>query len=615
MLVISLLTVGDVLLRFFLNAPITGFYEVVEIIIAVAIAASFPAGLAQRRVLRVEFLERFLSVRLRSILQAVGSAALLLFIVVITWRLGVYATVLQARSEATVIIELPTAPFWWAATFFVGLCIPVQVVKTLIDIRRMLAELQAEPTIGRDVATTSPAAIVVAISTAAIGVCALAVAALADATTPMLLGAIGFVMLWAMIILMVPIGVARWLIGVGGAALILGLEPTLDTSTIRGAGFLANLNLAVLPLFIMMGSFAAAAGLSGDMFRLAQTTLGGRRGGLAMAAIGGCAGFGAVTGSSLATAATIGRVALPEMESRGYAQNLAAGSVAAGGVLGQLIPPSNALIIFAVLTGASIGQLFIAAIIPAALTTLMYLGTLSVYVRMRPDSAPSTERKAPWAQKWNALKGSWGVLVLFGGVMGGIYGGIFTATEAAAVGAGAAFVFALVRRRLREGAFWRVMGETAANTVLIYLLIFGAVAFSLFIGVSELPIWLVENAQSLDAPPLLILLCILVIYLLLGSILDPVTIMLLTVPVVAPLVQSLGYDLVWWGILTVAVVEVGQITPPLGMNVFVIRGVAPHIPLTTIFRGIIPFFCADIVRIALLLLFPIITLWLPAAMQ
>ena len=424
-----------------------------------------------------------------------------------------------------------------------------------------------------------------------------------------------FALMWVVALLFVPLGATMGLIGVLGAALLSGTEPALTVLATSATEFLTNSQLAVLPLFLMMGSFAAAAGLSGDIYDLAHVLLGHRRGGLALATIGGCAGFGALTGSSLATAATIGNVALPEMRQRGYAPGLATGCVAAGGTLGQLVPPSTVIILYAILTEESIGQLFIGAIIPAVIAVVLYMITIALYVRLVPNAAPAAAQRKHIAEIMAAVRRSWGVLFLFGLVIGGLYGGIFTATEAAAVGAGAAFLFALFRGKLSGGALWQVMGETTATTAMIYILIFGAVTFSFFIGITGLPEKLTEFMGGLNLPPLGIIALLLVVYIILGAIMDPFPVMVITVPIISPLIVDLGFDLVWWGIIMVVVVETGLITPPFGINVFILKGIAGgDVPTATAFRGVMPFVTADLIKLALLVIFPALILWLPSTM-
>jgi C4-dicarboxylate transporter, DctM subunit len=363
----------------------------------------------------------------------------------------------------------------------------------------------------------------------------------------------------------------------------------------------------------MMGAFASVAGLSEDIYKLAHVLVGHRKGGLALATIGGCAGFGALTGSSLATAVTIGRVALPEMRERGYSPDLATGCVAAGGTLGQLVPPSSAIVIYAILVEESIGSLFVAAIVPAIIATVFYMITVSLYIRIAKKSAPATERPSR-TEVFAALRQSWGVVVLFGVVIGGIYGGVFTVNEAAAVGAGGAFLFALFRGKLHRDAIWEVMGETTQTTAMVYALIFGAVIFSFFIGTTGLTGIVTNYIGSLDLPAIWIIFLILFVYLLLGAIMDPFALMVITVPIVSPLIIDLGYDLIWFGIIMVVVVETGLITPPFGINVFVLKGVAGDVPMQTIFKGVLPFVAADIIKLILLVLFPSLILWLPSTM-
>jgi tripartite ATP-independent transporter DctM subunit len=273
------------------------------------------------------------------------------------------------------------------------------------------------------------------------------------------------------------------------------------------------------------------------------------------------------------------------------------------------------MVLYAVLTETSINKIFVAAVFPALLAALLYIFTISVYVRIQPSAAGAVER-VPMREVIAATLNSWGVVVLFGAVIGGIYAGIFTATEAGAVGGGFAFLFALARGRLNGDAFWRVMGDVARNTALIYMLLFGAVAFSFFIGVTQLPQALVTFIQAQHLAPLVVVFLLLIIYLLLGFFMDPITTLFITVPVVMPLIASLGYDPIWWGIITIAAVEVGLIHPPFGLNAFIIKGVAgDDVTIGTIFRGIVPFLAADFLKLALLVLFPIITLWLPATMR
>jgi C4-dicarboxylate transporter, DctM subunit len=426
---------------------------------------------------------------------------------------------------------------------------------------------------------------------------------------PIIIATVGIVAVFALIFLHVPIGVAMGLVGVVGFAMIVGWEPALSLLANEPASVITNLDLAVIPLFLLMGSLAGAGGLASDVYRLAYAFVGHRPGGLAYATIGGCAGFGSVCGSSVATAATFGRIALPEMLNRGYSPSLAAGTVAAGGTLGIIIPPSAIMVIYAILTEQFILDLFIAAVIPAILSTVLYLIAVQVYVGMNRDSAPAGERFS-WRERLDALRANWGVLALATSVLGGIYSGVFSVSEAAAVGVTIAFAFAVGRRKLTWGEFLRVLAEASATSLMIYVMIIGASVFSYFMTITRAPEQLIQFITSLDATPLLILFALLAIYIVLGAIFDEVAAMVITLPFVIPLILHLGYDLVWWGIVNVVVIGVGMITPPIGINVLVIQSMRKEIPLMSVYKGIFPFLAADLFKLGLLTAFPPITLWL-----
>jgi tripartite ATP-independent transporter DctM subunit len=413
---------------------------------------------------------------------------------------------------------------------------------------------------------------------------------------------------------LVPLGVAMMASGIAGLAVVLAPEQALHAYGSLLADFLVRIDLAVLPLFVLMGSLAAAAGLSDDLYRFAHAILGRQRGGLAFATIAGCTGFGAVTGSSVATVVTIGRVALPEMKKRGYSVELAAGSVAAGGTLGILVPPSGAMILYAFLTEVSIGKLFIAALLPALLAAALYIVTILILVYLGKSAAPAS---SAWDLKEivAAGKGSATVVFLFGVVLGGMYGGIFTETEGASVGVGLAFVIAVARGKINKDTFLQVMSETTSTTGLLYILIFGGLTFSAFSALTEVTEGVVTYIESLGLAPLAVVALLLVIYIVLGTAMESYAIMLITVPITAPLVEALGYDLVWWGIIQVVVIETGLISPPVGMNMFAIKSIDPTISMATVYRGVMPFFTADCVRLAILTLFPAIVTYLPSTMR
>lgn len=425
---------------------------------------------------------------------------------------------------------------------------------------------------------------------------------------------IGFGAFLVLAFLRMPMWIAMGLVGFAGfahktnesAALSMVAKITYET----GMAY----TLSVIPLFVLMGNLVTRARLSEELYTAAYSFLGHRRGGLAMSTIVACAGFGAICGSSLATAATMAKVAMPSMRRYNYKDTLAAGSIAAGGTLGILIPPSVILVIYGILTEQSVGKLFAAGIVPGIVATLCYLAAVNYVVRRDPAAGPPGER-ATWTQRLKALRDVWGVLVLFGLVMGGMYGGVFTPTEAAGIGAGGAFLFAL----LRQGLSWRILGdvliESSRTTAMMFAILMGALIFANFINFTGMPNALKDWVVGLEVSPTLVILLLMLIYIALGCVLESLSMILLTVPVFFPLVTQLGYDPIWFGIIVVCVTELSLITPPVGLNVFVLRGVIPDVPTSRIFQGVLPFVAADVVRLAILIAFPVLSLWLPGFMR
>ena len=430
---------------------------------------------------------------------------------------------------------------------------------------------------------------------------------------PPVIGGLVVAGMFVMIALHVPIGVAMAIAGLIGTGALIGFAPAVALFGIEPSAAIASEELAIIALFLLMGNFAAAAGLSGDLYRLAQAFLGHRRGGLAMATVATCAGFGAVCGSSLATTATMTRIALPEMESRGYSRKLSTGSIAAGSTLGVIVPPSVLLVLYAILTEQFVTALFVAALGPAVIAVLLYMMAVIGYVTVAPDAGPAADRVS-WPERRKILRQSWGVILLAFVVSGGIYSGIFTINEAAAVGAAVAIAFTAFRGRLSRSLFFENLKETAASTALIYLIIIGASIFSYAISLSQLPDIIVSSIEGLGLQPLIVILLLEAMYIVLGSIFDTMAAMVITLPFVFPLVTGMGYDPIWWGVINVVVMEMGMITPPIGLNVFVLQGMAKDVPFSTIYAGIGPFLISDVIRLLILTLFPVLTLWLPKAM-
>ena len=399
-----------------------------------------------------------------------------------------------------------------------------------------------------------------------------------------------------------------------GFGLLSGFGPALAMIASETSNNLASLDLATIPLFVLMGAFASMAGLSEDLYRLAYAFIGHRRGGLAMATIGGCAGFGAVCGSSVATAATFGKASLPSMISRGYAPGFAAGTVASGGTLGILIPPSSIMVIYAVLSQELIITLYIAALVPALLAVVLHTGTIAAYTRWRPADAPTGPR-ATTTERIAAVRASWPVLALAATVIGGMAAGVFTATESAAVGAVMACIFAWGRRSLNRIAVRAALLSTASTSAMIYVLIIGASLFGYFTAVTQAPQAMVEAVKASGISVWGAVLVLMGVFIIAGAVFDEVAAMVITMPFVLPLIKSWGFDPVWWGVINVVLVEIGMLTPPLGMNVFVVKGVAPHIALAAIYRGVMPYVASNLVRLAVLLAFPALSLWLPQVLK
>ncbi|MCP4597664.1 TRAP transporter large permease [Neptuniibacter sp.] len=428
------------------------------------------------------------------------------------------------------------------------------------------------------------------------------------------------ILLLIIVVVRVPIAFAMGLVGFFGFAYMQGLSfdnfmdfrwnGALSMASKRVIDTAQEYSLSVIPLFILMGNLVTKSGLSQELYRASNAFLGHKKGGLSMATVVACGGFSAICGSSLATSATMAKVAMPPMRKYGYSDSLATASIAAGGTLGILIPPSVILVIYGLLTETSIRELFAAGFIPGFLGILLYLFAVRYVVWRDPEAGPCGE-KLGWGERLKALNGVWGVLILFTIVMGGIYLGVFTPTEAAGIGAGGAFFIALARKSLTMGSLFEILTDTARTTTMLFGVVIGALIFSNFINRAGLPADLLAFVQGLEVSPMVVILVILAIYIVLGMVFESLSMLLLTVPIFFPLVHSLGFDLVWFGIVVVVVTEISLITPPVGMNVFVLSAVLRDVKASTIFKGVTPFWCADIIRLALITLIPAISLFLP----
>jgi C4-dicarboxylate transporter, DctM subunit len=424
---------------------------------------------------------------------------------------------------------------------------------------------------------------------------------------------IGLLTVFLLIMLRVPVGVAMLGVGFLGFASISGLRPASFMTAQTAFSTVNSYSLSVVPLFLLMGNLINRSRISTDLYDAAHAALGHYRGGLAQATILACGGFAAISGSSMATTASMAKVAYPSMRRYGYADILSTGSIAAGGTLGILIPPSVVLLVYGILTETSISKLFIAGILPGLLAVALYILTIAVIARLKPEWGPAGAR-AGRAERLQKLARVWPVLALFVVVMGGIYGGIFTPTEAAGIGAFGALLFALARRALTWRALFETLTETAVTSAMIFFVIIGAMVLGNFLNIAGLPSMLRDLISTLDLSPFWVMVTICIIYVLLGMVLESMSMILLTIPILFPIVVGLGFDPVWFGILIVMVVELALITPPIGLNVYMMRSVLPDVPLRTIFAGVFLFLVPDLAKLVLIVLFPGIVLWLPSMM-
>jgi tripartite ATP-independent transporter DctM subunit len=429
-----------------------------------------------------------------------------------------------------------------------------------------------------------------------------------------LLSILVFALLFALLAAGMPIGFAMGIAAFLGTLSMIDADAALSLlgQTAYETGI--TYDLSVLPMFVLMGYFASAAGLSESLYRACNTWLGHRRGGLALATIGGCGAFAAICGSSLATAATMCQVALPEMRRYNYNDRLATGAIAAGGTIGILIPPSVLMVLYGLLTETSISRLFLAGFVPGVLTVVVFMLAVSIVTRIDPTLGPPGAR-ATSRERLLALRDTWGTAALFLLVIGGIYAGIFSPTEAAGIGAIGALALSVLNRRFSWTLLENCLMETVKTTAMIFTILIGAILFNNFLIIAAVPNLLSGWIETLPLGKTEILIVILLIYLVLGCVLDSLAMVLLTIPIFFPIVSGMGFDAVWFGVIIVMVVELGLITPPIGMNVFVIKGIAREVPLATIFAGVAPFVAAQIILIAALVAFPGIALWLPGTMK
>jgi len=431
--------------------------------------------------------------------------------------------------------------------------------------------------------------------------------------SPDAVAVIGFVALFALMLLRVPVGMAMGLVGVCGYSYIAGSGPALKLIGQTSMRTVTDYTFGVIPMFMLMGAFVSVSGVSRELFRAANAFIGHLRGGLGMATVIACGGFAAICGSSVATAATFSSVAYPEMRRFGYPQSFSTGVIAAGGTLGAMLPPSTVLAVYAILTQQDIGKLFMAGIIPGLLAMAMYVLTIFIIVKVKPDWLPRGPATS-WSERFAGLKDVWAPLLLFVFVIGGLYGGFFTPTEAGGVGATGAFLLGVLRGKLDRAGILEALLSATRTAAAVFTVLIGALIFGYFLTMTQTPQKLTGFLTELGLGPYGVLALIMLMYLILGCLMDAMAMIILTVPIIFPVIVQLGFDPIWFGIIIVMTVELGLIHPPVGMNVFVIKSVVHDVSFTTIFKGVIPFVLTDLLRLLILIAFPMIALWLPGQM-
>jgi C4-dicarboxylate transporter, DctM subunit len=425
--------------------------------------------------------------------------------------------------------------------------------------------------------------------------------------------ALGFVVLFALMLLRVPVGMAMGLVGVTGFSYLVGSGPALKLIAQTSMRTVTDYTFGVIPMFLLMGAFVSASGVSRELFGAANAFVGHKKGGLGVATIAACAGFAAISGSSVATAATFSAVAYPEMRRYRYPQSFATGVIAAGGTLGAMLPPSTVLAVYGVITQQDIGKLFVAGVLPGLLAVSMHMITIAAIGVARPSFLPAGPKR-DWRQRLEALRHVWAPLLLFALVIGGLYGGVFTPTEAGGVGAAGAFLIGVARGRLSPADIRASLLQATRTAAAVFTVLIGALLFGYFLTVTQTPQKVTEFLTSLGVGPYGALALIMLMYLALGCLMDAMAMIILTVPIVFPVVTAMGFDPIWFGVIIVMTVELGLIHPPVGMNVFVIKSVVKDVKFSTIFAGVAPFIVADILRLIILIAFPVIATFLPSRM-
>ena len=598
------ITVIDVVLRYIFNQPLKGSFEITQYLMVISVAMTFAYCALRDSHVNVDlFLHKF-PPHLQTDINGMISITSCFFVCLIAWQTAVQAITIRATGSFSMLLHIPDFIFVWV--LFAGYCL-----LALMFLLNFINSVKEALTLKlRDILLMllGAVALIFVVMTPFYEINYSAY------LNPALFGIVGMAFLSLLLFSGMEVGIALALTGFLGMAFLTSRSSGLTLLATVPYSAIASYDLSIIPLFIMMGMFAFYSGLGKDIYWTMYKWLGRMPGGLAMASVGACAGFAAISGSSLATSATMGTVALPEMKRYNYSNRLATGCIAAGGTIGILIPPSVILVLYGIITEQSIGELFLAGFIPGILQALFYMITISILCKRNPALGPPGP-KATFSERIRSLKGSWGILVLFVVVMGGIYTGICSPTEAAGIGAFGTFLFTLLRRKLSWTTFYDSIMESGKTACMIFLIMIGAQIFGYFLSVTRLPFNLAGFVTGLHLNRYLILLIIILVYFFLGCMMDAIAMILITVPIFFPVVTALGFDPIWFGIIIVKMAEIGGLSPPLGMNVFVMKGVAKDVPLKDIFHGIIPFLISDICHVSLLIALPQIALFLPSLLR
>ncbi len=601
--VIMIITAMDVALRYLFNQPIPGTIELTEVFMSVIIFFGLAYTAHQNEHIRVEILISHLSKRMQAVIESISNLLSAVMIAFVSWQSVVYALKTMQRHQGTLILSVPLSPFYLVVAIGSALLSIILLIQFFHSIKCAASkEWKVKEWL-------IPLIVIAIIG----GTAPLWLSLLPAQINSLTIGYLGIAVLLIIIFLGMPIGIVMLLIAFTGQIVVRGMNSGLLMMGTTPYAIASSYSLSVIPLFVLMGIFCYHSGLSRSLYNTVHKWLGHLPGGLAIATVGACAGFAAVSGSSVASAATMGTVALPEMKRYKYDPSLSTGCIAAGGTLGILIPPSVGFIVYAMLTNQSIGELFIAGILPGILMALVFM--IIIYLRCRRNHrlgppGPATSFK----EKIFSLQEVWVIVLLFLLVMGGLYVGVFTPTEAAGVGAFGALIFAAAKR-IKFRDLLSSLSNTVVTTSMVFLIIIGAETFSQFLAATNVPYEMAGFLTELGLSRYIILFAYLLLLLVLGCVMDAIAGILLTIPIFFPLVLALGFDPIWFGVICVITMEAGLITPPVGLNAFVISGIAKDVPLYTIFKGIVPFLIGMIAVIIILTVFPQIATVLPGIMK